>query len=96
MINESERHQKALLGGTERLIGNEHPELIPQVPKILLAYFEKDVISEDVLKAWGAKASKKYCSIQTSRQVRKAAEPFLTWLETAESSSEEEEGEDDE
>jgi translation initiation factor 5 len=87
----SERHQKAFLGGTERFIGNEHPSLIPQVPKVLLAYYQEDLISEDVLKAWGSKASKKYVDLATSKKVRKAAEPFLEWLENAESDEESEE-----
>ena len=87
----SERHQKAFLGGTERFVGNEHPKLVPQVPKILLAYYQEDLISEDVLKNWGSKASKKYVDISTSRKVRKAAEPFLEWLNTAESDEESEE-----
>ncbi|MCJ1326049.1 hypothetical protein MMC10_002712 [Thelotrema lepadinum] len=89
----SDRHQKALLGGTERFIGNEHTNLIPQVPKVLLAYYQEDLIEEEVLKAWGTKASKKYVDIPTSKKVRKAAEPFLEWLENAES-DEEDEGED--
>jgi translation initiation factor 5 len=93
----SEKHEKAFLGGTERFVGNDHPELIPQIPKILLGYYQADLLSEDVLKAWGSKASKKYVDVATSKKVRKSAEPFLTWLEEAESDedSEEEEGDDD-
>ncbi|OLL22445.1 putative eukaryotic translation initiation factor 5, partial [Neolecta irregularis DAH-3] len=45
----SEKHQKALLGGTERLVGLDYPQLIPAVPKILMAYYEYDLISEDVV-----------------------------------------------
>ena len=86
----SDRHQKALLGGTERFIGNEHTNLIPQVPKVLLAYYQEDLIEEEVLKAWGTKASKKYVDLPTSKKVRKAAEPFLEWLENAESDEEDE------
>lgn len=90
----SERHEKALLGGTERFIGIERPALIPQVPKILLSYYQEDLVSEAVLKSWGSKASKKYVDIATSKKVRKSAEPFLEWLETAESDEDEDEGED--
>ncbi|MCJ1311740.1 hypothetical protein MMC25_005413 [Agyrium rufum] len=85
----SERHEKALLGGTERFVGNDHPALIPQVPKVLLALYQEDLISETVLKNWGSKASKKYVELSISKKVRKAAEPFLQWLETAESDEEE-------
>ena len=87
----SERHQKAFLGGTERFVGKEHPKLIPQIPKILLAYYQEDLVTEDVLKNWGSKASKKFVDLATSKKVRKAAEPFLEWLNTAESDEESEE-----
>lgn len=84
----SERHEKAFLGGTERFLGNDHPELISQVPAVLLGYYQNDLVSEESLKAWCSKASKKYVDIQTSKKVRKAAEPFLEWLESAESEEE--------
>lgn len=90
----SERHEKALLGGTERFVGKEHPKLVTQVPKILLTFYQEDLVSEAVLKNWGSKASKKYVDIATSKKVRKSAEPFLEWLENAES-DEEEDGDDD-
>lgn len=90
----SERHEKALLGGTERFVGSDHPELMSQIPAILLGYYQNDIVSEETLKAWGAKASKKYVDIQTSKKVRKAAQPFLEWLENAESEEESEEDEE--
>ncbi|KAF2785667.1 eukaryotic translation initiation factor-like protein 5 [Melanomma pulvis-pyrius CBS 109.77] len=90
----SERHEKAFLGGTERFVGKEKPELIPQVSAILLKYYENDLITEEVLKAWGSKASKKYVDIKTSKSVRKSAEKFMEWLNTAESDEEEESDEE--
>lgn len=90
----SERHERAFLGGTERFVGNQHPMLVPEVPKILLAYYQDDLISEGVLKNWGSKASKKYVDLATCKKVRKSAEPFLEWLENAESDDEEGSGED--
>lgn len=89
----SERHEKSFLGGTERFIGarsKDDADFLKLVPKILHAYYEHDLISEDVVTKWGSKASKKYTDIATSKKVRKAAESFLTWLETADSESEEE------
>ncbi|KAL4785797.1 domain found in IF2B/IF5-domain-containing protein [Aspergillus varians] len=84
----SERHEKAFLGGTERFIGLDHPELISQVPAILLSYYQHDLVSEETLKAWCGKANKKYVDIQTSKKIRKAAEAFHQWLENAESDEE--------
>ncbi|KAK5664247.1 hypothetical protein OQA88_464 [Cercophora sp. LCS_1] len=83
----SERHEKALLGGTERLIGQllkDHPDTLDKVVKILQLYYHYDLISEEVVTKWGSKASKKYVDVSTSKKVRKAAEPFLTWLAEAE------------
>ncbi|KAK2762571.1 hypothetical protein FQN54_000744 [Arachnomyces sp. PD_36] len=91
----SERHQKALLGGTERFVGKEQPKLINQVPAILLAYYQEDLVSEEILKSWGSKASKKYVDIATSKKVRKAAEKFLEWLETAESDDDDEDDDEE-
>lgn len=64
-----------------------------KVVKILHLYYHHDLISEDVVTKWGTKASKKYVDIAISKKVRKAAEPFLRWLEEAES---EEDDSDDE
>lgn len=91
----SERHQRSFLGGTERFIGKDHPELIKSVPNVLMTYYNEDLITEEVVTKWGSKASKKYVDATTSKKVRKAAEPFLTWLAEAESEDEEDE-EDDE
>ena len=88
MIGDSEKHQKAFLGGIERFVGETHPNLIPTISAILLPIYQEDIVSEDVLKAWGGKASKKYVDLQTSRKVRKGSEKFLEWLENAESDDE--------
>lgn len=90
----SERHQKALLGGTERFVGKEQPKLITQLPAILLGYYQEDLVAEEILKSWGSKASKKYVDLPTSKKVRKAAEKFLEWLETAESDDDDDDDEE--
>ncbi|KAK9377482.1 domain found in IF2B/IF5-domain-containing protein [Lipomyces chichibuensis] len=89
-----DNHEKAFLGGTERFIGREHPELISSIPKILHQYYSYDIISEDAILKWGSRASKKYVDKEISKKVRKAAQPFLTWLEEAESEDESEVEED--
>jgi len=86
----SEKHQKSLLGGIERLVGLTYPDLIPAVPKILMALYQNDVLDEDVVTQWGTHVSKKYVDKETSKKVRKASEPFLKWLEEADDDSEEE------
>lgn len=101
----SERHERSLLGGTERLLGNlaadaadkdAAAEVYAQVVKILQLYYHHDLVSEEVALKWGSvKSSKKYTDPSISKKVRKAAQPFLTWLEEADSeeSSDEEESE---
>jgi translation initiation factor 5 len=73
----SEKHQKALLGGLERLIGLSYTSLLPSTPKILMALYQNDLIEEEVVKAWGTHVSKKYVDRETSKKVRKAGDPFL-------------------
>jgi translation initiation factor 5 len=73
----SEKHQKALLGGVERLVGITYPDLIPVVPKILMALYQVDLIEEEVVTQWGTHVSKKYVDKDVSKKVRKASEPFL-------------------
>jgi len=86
----SEKHQKSLLGGLERLVGLTHPDLIPFVPKILMEFYQVDVLEEGVITQWGTHVSKKYVDRDTSKKVRKASEPFLKWLEEAEDDSDDE------
>jgi len=84
----SEKHQKSLLGGIERLAGLEYPELIAFIPKILMEFYQADVLEEDVVTSWGTHVSKKYVDKETSKKVRKASEPFLKWLAEAEDDDE--------
>ena len=87
------------MGGTERFVGNDHPELISAIPSILMAYYEHELATEETIQKWGSHASKKYVDLPISRKVRVAADPFLKWLEEAdedESEGEEDDEEEDE
>ncbi|KZW02133.1 hypothetical protein EXIGLDRAFT_602303 [Exidia glandulosa HHB12029] len=88
-----EKHQKSLLGGTERLVGLEHPSLIPAIPKILMAFYQADILDEEVVKQWGTHVSKKYVDRDTSKKVRKASDPFLKWLDEADDDDDEDDDE---
>ncbi|KIP04057.1 hypothetical protein PHLGIDRAFT_31538 [Phlebiopsis gigantea 11061_1 CR5-6] len=87
----SEKHQKSLLGGIERLVGMAYPSLIPLVPKILMEFYQADILAEDIVQQWGTHVSKKFVDRETSKKVRKASEPFLKWLEEADDSDEDDE-----
>ncbi|KAH7037751.1 domain found in IF2B/IF5-domain-containing protein [Microdochium trichocladiopsis] len=85
----SERHQKALLGGIERLLahlGKDEPEFLTsdKVVKILHQVYDKDLAEEEIITKWGTKGSKKYTDPATNKKIRTAAKPFITWLEEAE------------
>lgn len=79
----SEKHQKSILGGLERLCGLNYPELLPSLPKILMKLYQSDLIEEEVITHWGTHVSKKYVDKDVSKKVRVAAKPFLKWLEEA-------------
>ena len=92
----SEKHQKSMLGGIERLAGLEFPQLVPNgVPRLLMALYQYDVLDEDVVRNWGTHVSKKYVDKETCKRVRKSAAPFLEWLDQASDDESEEDGNDD-
>lgn len=66
-----------MLGGVERTVGVEQPALIPTVPRILMEFYQSDILEEKVIKQWGTHVSKKYVERDVSKKVRKASEPFL-------------------
>lgn len=93
----SEKHQKSLLGGLERLAGVEYPSLVPLgVPKLLMMLYQLDVLDDDFVKNWGTHVSKKYVDKDTSKKVRRSAAPFLQWLEEADDDSSEDDDDSDE
>lgn len=90
LINDKASFEKAFLGGLERFLGLEKPALIPQTPKILVKLYDKELLSEDIILSWGSKVSKKYVPKDVSKKVRKAAKPFITWLQEADEESDNE------
>jgi translation initiation factor 5 len=91
MMKGSDRHQKAFLGGIERFI--EKKDLISKTSLILIKLYQEDLLDEELAKSWGAKASKKYVDLATSKKVRQNAKQFLEWLDQAESEDEDSEEE---
>ncbi|KIM22006.1 hypothetical protein M408DRAFT_333125 [Serendipita vermifera MAFF 305830] len=88
-VETKEKHQKALLGGMERLVGVNYPELTEKVPHILMSWYQADILTEDAAKQWGTHVSKKYVDRDISKRVRKASEPFIKWLDEADDEDEE-------
>jgi len=94
----SEKHQKSLLGGIERLIAlsPNTDSLIASgtTSKVLMALYQADVLEEDVVRQWGTHVSKKYVDKEKSKKVRKSADAFIKWLDEADDESEEESDEE--
>ncbi|KAI8845827.1 domain found in IF2B/IF5-domain-containing protein [Chytriomyces cf. hyalinus JEL632] len=97
----NEKAQKALLGGIERLVsgGGAADEaeadkmraaLFDKVALVLKAFYDEELLDEDVCLAWGEKVSKKYVDKKVAKGIREKAEPFLHWLRTADVAAEEE------
>lgn len=84
----SEKCQKGLLGGIERLVVVSFPQLLPAVSLILKALYDHDLVDEEVFLAWDEKASKKYVDKKEAKKVREKAAPFINWLREAEEEEE--------
>lgn len=87
--------QKYLLGGFEQVVKLYHDVLVPKVPHILKAFYDADILEEEVILEWANKVSKKYVSKELAQEIHEKAAPFIKWLQEAEeeeSESEEEEG----
>lgn len=96
--HENKKAQKYMLGGFEKLVGDVYKEaLFPKIATILKQFYDEDVIEEDCFKEWAAKgASKKYVLKDISKTIHEKADPFITWLNEAETESESEcEGSDE-
>jgi translation initiation factor 5 len=86
-FTKTEKCQKGLLGGIERLVIVVAPKLLPSVSLILKELYEEDLVEEEVFLAWDEKASKKYVDKKDAKLVREKAAPFTHWLREAEEES---------
>ena len=74
--------QRGLLGGLERLIGVQHPDsLLPKTALVLKAFYDEDLLEEDVIVEWYGKISKKYVNKVVGKQLRERAAKFMEWLQ---------------
>ncbi|ESO00648.1 hypothetical protein HELRODRAFT_185763 [Helobdella robusta] len=88
----NEKAQKYLLGAFEQLVGNDHHDLLmPKTAHILKAFYEEDILDEEVIIDWDKKASKKYLSKDICKELHSKAEPFIKWLKEAEEESSDDE-----
>ena len=43
------------MGAYEIIVGKEHPELLPLAGHIMKAFYDEDILDEEVILEWGAK-----------------------------------------
>ncbi|CAM4808523.1 unnamed protein product [Rotaria magnacalcarata] len=99
LCTKNAKGQKYLLHAIEALIG-EHEEIRKKIfnkktmSKILLKFYDEDIIEEDTFYTWHEKASKRFTDKNTAKEIREMANDFIKWLRTAEESSDEEDDDD--
>ncbi|KAJ1959971.1 eukaryotic translation initiation factor 5 [Dipsacomyces acuminosporus] len=82
-FGDGEKHQRAIIGGFERLIADNLDALLSKTNMIFKALFDEDIVEEDAFLEWGKKPSKKYVDKDTAKRIHKSAEKFIQWLEEA-------------
>lgn len=93
--HENPKAQKYLLGGFELLVGKVYRDtLMSKVPNILKAFYDLDILDEEVIIDWDTKVSKKYVSKEVAKEIHEKAKPVIIWLKEAEEESSEEEEEE--
>jgi len=91
---QDEMGEAVLLLALEHLAAISVPARLPEAALVMKLMYEYDIVSEDTFFAWSAntKASRKMgLTKEQAKEVREVVQPFLTWLEEAESDSEDEE-----
>ncbi|KAK3746126.1 hypothetical protein QZH41_008825 [Actinostola sp. cb2023] len=90
-VHGNPKAQKYLLGAFEMLVGESYPEeLMPKAAHILKAFYDNDILEEEVL------VSKKYVTKEVSSQIHDKVKPFIEWLKQAEEEESSGDDEDDE
>jgi translation initiation factor 5 len=87
--------QKIILGYTEELCGVKEPKLLVKVPKILLLFYDNDLLEEEVITEWHGKKKSRFVKDKgIVLKIREAAKPFIEWLQNAEDDDDEEDGDE--
>ncbi|CAF3887677.1 unnamed protein product [Rotaria sordida] len=99
LCTKNAKGQKYLLHAVEALIG-EHDEIRLKIfnkktmSKILLKFYDEDIIEEDTFYIWHEKASKRFANKAKAKEIREMSNEFIQWLRTAEESSDEDDDDD--
>lgn len=85
---------KALLGSIERFLAHLHPQLLPACPALLQLAYQNDLFEDEDIIAWNGHISRRYVSKEEALKVRKVAEPFVNWIQSAESDSDDDDSDE--
>lgn len=83
-----------LLGCFERMC-KDSAAVLAKAPLLLKCFYDNDVFDEAILFEWFAKPTRDFVRKSFAEDVRKAVEPMITWLRTAEEESDEDDEEED-
>ncbi|KAG8462247.1 hypothetical protein KFE25_012067 [Diacronema lutheri] len=87
--------QQVLFGCIEQLCGERCEEaLLKKTPHVLKAFYDADLLDEEAIVHWAEKKSKT-ANREVSKKVKKAAEPFITWLKEAEEDDDDDDDDDE-
>jgi translation initiation factor 5 len=84
LASQTEAHQLLILLGILRWVNPGHLSWKTSIPILFHAFFDNEIISEQVFKNWNAKVQKSERNKEVAAEFRELAKPFLAWLDTAE------------
>jgi len=94
--------QRHLIAAVEWFCGSRTPSLLRYFPVMLKHAYDLDLIDEEPIIEWSRapirndfSAEASMISEDTLEELKKSAEPFITWLEEAESDDDDDDNEDD-
>ncbi|KAK1417602.1 hypothetical protein QVD17_26732 [Tagetes erecta] len=82
-----EDSQLLLLRAVEDFCGKSNPNAVKEVPLVLKALYDVDILEEEYIVKWYEEGSS---GVNKSSLIWKNAKPFVEWLQSAESETEEE------
>ena len=93
--------QRQLIAAMEWFCGTRHPDQLKFFPIMLKQGYEADLLDEETILQWAAdndrndfSADGSMINIDTLELLKTSAQPFVTWLQEAESDDSDEEEED--
>lgn len=82
--------EMTVLGYTEDFVAIQFPELLPKLTKVLDAFYNSDILTEEVCIEWYGKEKSKFVKkAELLQKVKAAAKPFIEWLQNAEEEEDE-------